>query len=82
MDPDACLSDLFDSMAQGDYAAAGQKASDLLEWLGKGGFAPGAGKLRESSLRSFLDAIHLQNVNEDDVYMEPSGSDDWEPEED
>ena len=82
MDPDACLKVLFVLMAQGDYAAAGQKASDLLEWLGKGGFAPGVGKLRESSLRSFLDAIHLQNVNEDDVYMEPSGSDDWEPEED
>jgi len=39
MDPDACLSDIFDLLVEGDYVAAGQKARELLEWMGKGGFA-------------------------------------------
>ena len=37
-DPDACLSDIFEQIAQGDYAAAGEKARELLEWMENGGF--------------------------------------------
>ena len=54
MDPDACLSELFDALAEGDYSTATDRAEALSEWIGKGGFYPGGGKLREGSVRVFL----------------------------
>lgn len=40
MDPNATMRDLVDSIQCGDHEAALASISFLLEWLGKGGFAP------------------------------------------
>ncbi len=53
MDPDACLSELLDAVADGDGPEAYDHADNLLEWLNRGGFAPGGGKLRLSCIRAF-----------------------------
>jgi len=76
MDPDACLSDIFDLLAEGDYVAAGQKARELLEWMGKGGFAPGGGKIRLASLMGFLEHSVCQGEEDDEQIGEPD--DDYE----
>ncbi len=48
MDPNACLSDLLEAIADEDLAR--EMASNLLSWLAGGGFAPGGDKLRRSSI--------------------------------
>ena len=54
MDPDACFSMILDCVAAEDWAGAAQHAEDLREWLRKGGFPPGGGKLRETSIDAVL----------------------------
>ena len=76
MDPDACLSDLFDLLVEGDCVAAGQKARELLEWMGKGGFAPGGGKIRLASLMGFLEHSVCQGEEDKQQIAEPD--DDYE----
>ena len=53
MDPDACFSDLLDSLARDEYAQACDHAENLLVWLDSNGFIPGGGRLRASSIRAF-----------------------------
>ena len=53
MDPNACFSDLIEAIAEDDEELAQERASDLLYWLSRGGFAPGGGQLRENAIRSF-----------------------------
>ena len=71
MDPDACLSDIFDFLAEGHYVAAGQKARELLEWIERGGFAPGGGKLRVASLTGFLEDSVRRGEEDDQRIGEP-----------
>ena len=52
MDPNACFSDLIEAIAEDDKKLAQERASDLLHWLSRGGFAPGGGHLRESAIRN------------------------------
>ena len=52
MDPNACLSDLLEAIANGDQELARELADALLSWLAGGGFAPGGDKLREASIRN------------------------------
>ena len=40
MDPDATLDDLSAAMAAQDHARTAELAGALLDWLGRGGFAP------------------------------------------
>lgn len=40
MDPNANLRDINAALHDGDYATARERADDLSEWLGKGGFTP------------------------------------------
>ncbi len=40
MDPNATLTLLLEALANRDSSAAQQAASDLAEWLNKGGFLP------------------------------------------
>ena len=47
MDPDTCFSMILDCVAADEWAEAARYAEDLREWMMKGGFPPGGGKLRQ-----------------------------------
>jgi hypothetical protein len=52
MDPDACICELFDALANGDVATARERAVNLADWIANGGFEPRpftipSGKMRE-----------------------------------
>ena len=55
MDPDACLSMILASIASEEWIGAAQHAENLRTWLAKGGFPPGGGKLRRSSIEALLE---------------------------
>ena len=55
MDPDACFSMILDSIAGEEWIGAAQHAENLRTWLSKGGFPPGGGKIRTSSINALLD---------------------------
>jgi hypothetical protein len=40
MDPEATYRDLLEAIAEGDMEGAANHASDLAQWLRRGGFAP------------------------------------------
>ena len=40
MDPDVILRNFYKSIANGELEEADEAAESLIEWLGKGGFAP------------------------------------------
>ena len=65
MDPDACLSELFEQIAESNWQEAAEKAESLLEWMAQGGFLPGGGRLRPSSLAAFLNWVIEQQPEED-----------------
>ena len=54
MDPDACLSMIFDYVGAEEWTDAAHGAEDLRDWISKGGFPPGGGKLRDTSIAAFL----------------------------
>lgn len=55
MDPDVCFSMILASIACDEWIGAAQHAENLREWLAKGGFPPGGGKLRQSSIDELLE---------------------------
>ena len=57
MDPNACLSDLLEAIAEVDEDLARDLAQNLLDWMSRGGFAPGGDKLRKSSIISFCQKL-------------------------
>ena len=57
MDPDVCFSMILSSIASEEFVGAAQHAENLHDWLAKGGFPPGAGKLRESSIHALLEWV-------------------------
>ena len=57
MDPDACFSMILSSIASGEFIEAVQHAENLREWHAKGGFPPGGGKLRDSSIHEFVEWV-------------------------
>jgi hypothetical protein len=61
MDPNACLSDLLEAIADDDEDLAREMASNLLSWLAGGGFAPGGDKLRRSSIINFCQKLAGQS---------------------
>lgn len=54
MDPDACFSMILASIADEEWLDAANRAEDLRDWLTKGGFPPGGGKLRQASIDDLL----------------------------
>lgn len=40
MDPNACFEGMLDTFQCCDYELGAERAQDLLDWLGKGGFMP------------------------------------------
>lgn len=65
MDPDTTMSKLFEHLASGEWGDAGEKAQFLLDWLARGGFPPGGGRFRRSSLTAFLNWVIKQQPEED-----------------
>ena len=57
MDPNTCFSELLEAVAANDPPEAYGHAENLLTWLDRGGFAPGSGKLRETSIRQFCNWV-------------------------
>ena len=55
MDPDTCFSMILDSIAGEEWIGAAQHAENLRTWLAKGGFPPGGGKIRTTSINALLD---------------------------
>ena len=60
MDPNACFSDLLDALAEDDLELAQELGTYLAEWLTKGGFYPGDGKIRKTSIHAFLEYVSAQ----------------------
>ena len=54
MDPNACFADLLEALADREDFAANEHAQNLSDWLAKGGFYPGDGKIRHSTIDAFL----------------------------
>ena len=54
MDPDACFCLLLEADAAMETDQVYEHAKNLREWLDKGGFYPGGGKLRESSIDTWV----------------------------
>ena len=54
MDPDACFSLLLENMVLGDWDDAAENAESLQSWLRRGGFPPGGGKIRKTSIYALL----------------------------
>lgn len=66
MDPDACFSELLESLVGNKQAEACEHADNLLVWLDRGGFAPGGGKLRASAVRHFCEWVKRTCDEEED----------------
>ena len=60
MDPNACFSDLLDALGENDLELAQEFGTYLEEWLTKGGFYPGNGKIRKTSIHAFLGYVSAQ----------------------
>lgn len=54
MDPDACLSAILEEIVNGEWDDAAEHAESLRTWMLDGGFPPGGGKLRKTSVYSLL----------------------------
>ena len=65
MDPDACFSMILESIAAEEWIGAALHAENLHTWLAKGGFPPGAGKLRQPSVDALLDWL-ISHPNRDE----------------
>lgn len=54
MDPDECLAMIFENVAHAEWSDAAENAENLREWMTKGGFPPGGGKIRKTSTYHLL----------------------------
>ena len=54
MDPDSCFDQTLEHIANEEWDDAAEAAESLQEWLRKGGFPPGGGKLRKTSIYALL----------------------------
>lgn len=54
MDPDECFAMILENIVHGEWTDAAESAQNLREWMMKGGFPPGGGKLRKTSIYALL----------------------------
>ena len=54
MDPDACFSMLLENFVRGEWEDAAENAESLQVWLRRGGFPPGGGRIRKTSIDALL----------------------------
>ena len=54
MDPDACFSAMIEQIAHQEWDDGAESAESLQQWMRDGGFPPGGGKLRKTSVYALL----------------------------
>jgi hypothetical protein len=54
MDPDATFAAILERISDEDWTEAAIQATSLKRWLRAGGFAPGSGKIRMTSIHALL----------------------------
>ena len=54
MDPDACFSLILEEIVIEDWGEAANHAESLKTWMTRGGFPPGGGRIRKTSIHSLL----------------------------
>ena len=50
IDPDATFAMILENIVQEEWSDAATNAENLRDWMKKGGFPPGGGKLRKTSI--------------------------------
>ena len=66
IDPDACFSTILEHISDGAWSEAAASAENLRTWLNKGGFPPGGGKLRKTSIDMLLKWLIAHPKRDDD----------------
>ena len=56
---------ILENIVLGDWQEAGENAENLHDWMKKGGFPPGGGKLRKTSIYMLLRWL-ISNLKRDD----------------
>jgi hypothetical protein len=69
MDPDETFAAILERISDEDWTEAADHAKSLRKWLRAGGFAPGKGKIRITSIHALLD--WLINRSERDSDLDP-----------
>lgn len=72
MEPDASFSMLLEEIANGEWDDAVEHAESLHNWLRRGGFPPGGGKIRKTSIYALLYWV-LQNPQRDPDLLKRKG---------
>jgi hypothetical protein len=54
MDPDACFSTILEQIVCEQWDEAAYHADSLKTWMTRGGFPPGGGRIRKTSIHSLL----------------------------
>ena len=65
MDPDESLSMILEDIVNEEWNDAATNAENLRDWMKKGGFPPGGGKLRRVAIDAFLKWL-VGHPNRDD----------------
>ena len=65
MDPDDSLSMILEDIVNEEWSDAATNAENLRDWMKKGGFPPGGGKLRKTAIGAFLNWL-IAHPNRDD----------------
>jgi len=65
IDPDACFSMILENIVDEEWGDAADNAENLRTWLNKGGFPPGGGKLRKTSIDALIEWL-MSHPNRDD----------------
>ncbi len=68
MDPDACFSMLLEEIAHGEWDDAAEHAESLQRWMRSGGFPPGGGKIRKTSIYALLNWL-ISHPERDPDYL-------------
>ncbi len=66
MDPDECLAMILENIAHEEWTDAAENAENLRDWMMKGGFPPGGGKLRKTSIYMLLKRLIAHPKRDDD----------------
>ena len=65
IDPDACFSMILENIVHKEWSDAAENAENLRNWMDKGGFPPGGGRLRKTSINALLKWL-IAHPNRDD----------------
>ena len=67
MDPDATFAEILECISDEDWTEAASQATSLERWLRAGGFAPGGGKIRISSIHALLNWLINRSERDSDL---------------